>query len=162
PETNVTHAGLLRAAGYKTAYVGKWHMDGQRGQRPGFDFSASFIGQGRYLDCPLEINGKETATRGWVDDVTTDYGIQFLTENKDQPFLVVFGFKACHGPFEPPEHRKNDYAGETARTTPNFGSPAIYRKADDRPAEVPEKVPVNLNYFRCLAAADDNVGRILK
>ena len=34
-EKTVTHASLLKAAGYSTGYVGKWHMDGQRGQRPG-------------------------------------------------------------------------------------------------------------------------------
>src|ERR1700704_5886452 len=34
PETSVTHASLLRAAGYTTAYIGKWHMDGQHGKRP--------------------------------------------------------------------------------------------------------------------------------
>src|SRR3977135_2054119 len=68
PEDNVTHASLLRAAGYATAYIGKWHMDGQRGQRPGFDYSASFIGQGRYVDCPIEINGKPTETKGLVDE----------------------------------------------------------------------------------------------
>src|SRR5436190_22168988 len=45
PENSITHASLLRAAGYKTAYIGKWHMGSQRGQRPGFDYSASFIGQ---------------------------------------------------------------------------------------------------------------------
>jgi arylsulfatase A-like enzyme len=161
PEKNVTHASLLRAAGYKTAYVGKWHMDGQKGQRPGFDFSASFIGQGRYVDCPIEVNGKETPSKGWVDDVTTDYGIQFIKENKDGPFLLVVGYKACHGPFDPPERRKNDYAGEQARSTPNFATPAIYKKAD-KPADVPEKVPTNLNYFRCITAADDNLGRLLK
>ena len=37
PVDNVTHATLLRKAGYTTGYIGKWHMDGQRGQRPGFD-----------------------------------------------------------------------------------------------------------------------------
>src|SRR4029078_13012739 len=41
PEASVTHATLLRAAGYATAYIGKWHHGGQSGQRPGFDYSAS-------------------------------------------------------------------------------------------------------------------------
>ncbi len=57
PVDNVTHATLLRAAGYITGYVGKWHMDGQKGQRPGFDYSASFVGQGRYFDCPMGLKG---------------------------------------------------------------------------------------------------------
>src|SRR3954470_11391395 len=35
PTDNVTYASLLRGAGYTTGYVGKWHMDGQRGPRPG-------------------------------------------------------------------------------------------------------------------------------
>src|SRR5689334_16448581 len=80
PVDSVTHAALLRRAGYRTGYVGKWHMDGQRGQRPGFDFSASFVGQGRYVDCPFEVDGKETPTKGWVDDVSTDYAVRFLRE----------------------------------------------------------------------------------
>ena len=64
PTNAVTHATLLRAAGYRTAYIGKWHMGNQRGQRPGFDYSASFIGHGRYQDCPFEINGVSTPTTG--------------------------------------------------------------------------------------------------
>src|SRR4051794_36098195 len=95
PAENVTFATLLRKAGYATAYVGKWHMDGQRGPRPGFDFSASFVGQGRYVDCPVEVNGQETATRGWVDDVGTDLALRFLREHRGRPFLLVVGFKAA-------------------------------------------------------------------
>src|SRR5687767_862965 len=57
PEDSVTHASLMRAAGYTTAYIGKWHMGMQRGQRPGFTYSASYVGQGKYTDCPFEING---------------------------------------------------------------------------------------------------------
>jgi arylsulfatase A-like enzyme len=162
-DKNVTYATLLRAAGYRTGYIGKWHMDSQSGQRPGFDFSASFVGQGRYVDCPIEVNGKSTPSKGWVDDVGTDYAIQFIKENKDKPFMLAVGFKACHGPFDPPARRKDDYAGELARAVPNLTRPAIYREDATKPTEAPpDKVPTNLNYFRCITAADDNLGRILK
>src|SRR5262245_46790882 len=132
PVANVTHASLLKAAGYTTGYVGKWHMGRQSGQRPGFDFSASFIGQGQYFDCPIDVNGKATPSKGWVDDVSADYGIRFIKENKDRPFLLVIGFKAAHGPFTPPPRHKELYDGELARAVPNLRTPAVYRT--DAPA----------------------------
>ncbi|MSU59402.1 MAG: DUF4976 domain-containing protein [Pedosphaera sp.] len=170
PETNVTHASLLRAAGYKTAYIGKWHHGNQRGQRPGFDYSASFIGQGRYDDWPFEINGTPTPTTGWVDDVSTDYAIEFMKQNKDKPFSVVVGFKACHGPNTPPERAKDRFADAKARAVPNLGVRAIYRSDEETPkakkksaaANSSDEVNINLNYFRCISAADDNLGRLLK
>lgn len=169
PETSVTHASLLRAAGYTTAYVGKWHMGGQRGQRPGFDYSASFIGQGRYMDCPIEINGESTPTQGWIDDVSTDYAIAFMKQNRAKPFSLVVGFKACHGPTAPPERAANRFAGERARRVPNLGLRAPFRDEADIPAAKAARiaaageagVEVNLNYFRCVSAADDNLGRLL-
>src|SRR5205814_1587554 len=48
PADNVTWASLLKAVGYRTGYIGKFHHGQQTGKRPGFDYSASFIGQGRY------------------------------------------------------------------------------------------------------------------
>ena len=66
---------LLQQAGYTTAYCGKWHLDNQR-ERPGFDYIASFVGQGKYNDCPIMLNGKETPTHGWIDDITTGYAVQ--------------------------------------------------------------------------------------
>ncbi len=161
---NVTHASLMRAAGYATAYVGKWHMGGQSGQRPGFDYSASFIGQGKYWDCSFEINGKPTPTTGWVDDVSTDFAIEFMKKHRDQPFSVVVGFKACHGPNEPPERAKERFPDATARPVPNLDLHAIYRAATTvPPAEAKAFAPnTNPNYFRCISAADDNLGRLLK
>jgi arylsulfatase A-like enzyme len=86
PVESVTHASLMREAGYRTAYIGKWHMGTQRGKRPGFDYSASFVGQGKYWDCPFEINGESKPTTGWVDDVATDYAIEFMKAHREQPF----------------------------------------------------------------------------
>ncbi len=170
PETSVTHATLLRVAGYTTGYVGKWHMGNQRGQRPGFDYSASFVGQGRYVDCPVEINGEATPTKGWIDDVSTDYAIAFMQQNRAKPFSLIVGFKACHGPTTPPERAANRFADQNARRVPNLGLRAPFRDEADIPATKnaapaangnANEVPVNLNYFRCVSAADDCLGRLL-
>lgn len=168
PENSVTHATALRAAGYITAYIGKWHMGNQSGKRPTFDYSASFVGQGKYFDCPVEINGVATPTKGWVDDVTTDYAIDFIKQNRDKPFSVTLGFKACHGPFDPPERAKDRFADAKARAVPNLNVRAIYRTGPETAsgkgsALVSEggETKINLGYFRCISAADDNLGRLL-
>jgi arylsulfatase A-like enzyme len=165
PTNNVTHASLLRDAGYATAYVGKWHMNGQTGQRPGFTWSASYISHGRYHDCVFEINGVKTNTAGWVDDVSTDFTIDFLKRHRDQPFLAVLGFKSPHGPFEPPVRWNDKLTDAIARPAPNLDVRAPYRtninqataaQASTRPNEMHRK------YFRTISAVDENVGRLLK
>jgi len=161
PADSVTHSTLLRAAGYTTAYIGKWHMGSQSGKRPGFDYSASFLGQGRYFDCAIEVNGVATPSKGWVDDVTTDYAIRFIREHRDRPFAVTLGYKATHGPFDPPERARERFAGEQARPVPNLASRAIYRGPADEPATAAKGGATNLGYFRCISAIDDNLGRLL-
>jgi len=174
PTNSVTYATLLRAAGYKTAYIGKWHMDAQRGPRPGFDYSASFIGQGKYFDCPFEINGETRPTRGWVDDVATDFALEFLRQHREQPFLLALGFKSPHGPrggTNLPERLRQLYAGEKTRPVPNLGSPAIFRSSGAPKADSPrtravmaeaDTVPGHLDYLRHIAGVDENVGRLLR
>ncbi|MCU0913502.1 MAG: sulfatase-like hydrolase/transferase [Planctomycetes bacterium] len=165
PVDSVTHASLLRAAGYTTAYIGKWHMDSQR-ERPGFDYHWSFVAHARYWDPVFLVNGKDTPTKGWVDDISTDYAIEFLKGQKEsaKPWLLVVGFKSPHGPFEPALRAKERFAGEQARAVPNLNTPVPYlgsagRNRADGPAAA--TVPVNLDYFRCISSADDCLGRLL-
>lgn len=167
PTNSVTHASLLRAAGYRTAYIGKWHMGDQRGQRPGFDYSASIIGHGRYNDCDVEINGVLTPTKGWLDDVSTDFAIDFMKQNKDRPFAMVVGFKSPHSPRggkNLPERLRNLYTNETSRATPNMGVPAIYNAPDPATGKYAPGLVDNalhLDYFRHVAGADENLGKML-
>lgn len=157
PENATTYVKLLREAGYRTGYFGKWHMGFQSGQRPGFDFSASFVGQGHYFDEPFEINGRAVPTKGWVDDVTTDYALEFLRENNGsgQPFAMTVGYKSPHGPHTPPPRLANRYSGLKSKDVPNLGIPLIFdpdKKADKMD---------NPNYHRTLSGVDENLGRIL-
>lgn len=165
PADNVTYASLLGAAGYKTAYIGKWHMGAQSGQRPGFGYSASFIGQGKYFDCPFEVNGKLQPTSGWVDDVSTDFAIDFIKQHRNEPFSVTLGFKTCHQPFEPPDRAKDRFPDTQARPVPNLDTKAVYRPEKTKPSPTdanPGKIPVKPGYFRCISAVDDNLGRLLQ
>jgi len=179
PLDSVNHATILRKNGYVTGYFGKFHH-GQQLERPGFDVIASFIGQGKYVDCPMNVNGKMTPTKGWVDDVTTDYAIQFIKDHANQPFDMVVGFKSPHGPRTPPERAANRFEGETMRPVPNLDVVPPYKSAapakpgaagcaaDDAPANAAAKpVPAakrvaQLSYFRTISAADDCLGRLLK
>lgn len=167
PPGNLSLPALLRPAGYASAYIGKWHHGRESGKRPGFDFSASFVGQGEYFDCPFEVDGVATPTTGFVDDVATDYAARFIRDHRADPFLLILGFKTCHKPFLPPPRRELDYEGERARRTPNLDVRPTYKAAGSRPVTGPPTsgeaadVPTNLGMFRGISAIDDNVGRLL-
>jgi len=168
PTSAVTHATLLRDAGHRTAYFGKWHMGDQKGPRPGFQHSASFINQGIYQDCPFEINGVMTPTQGWVDDVSTDLAITWLEENHGKPFSMVIGFKSPHnrrgGPHLP-DRLRTLYEGKTTRRTPNCDIAAVYHapltEADKGKERGLSSNEVHLDYLRHIKGIDDNLGRVL-
>ncbi len=170
PETNVTYASLMRDAGYDTGFFGKFHHGKQKGPRPGFDYNASFIGQGVYRDCPFEVNGVMTPSKGWVEDVTIDHAIKFLNMERRKPFSMFIGFKTPHEPTLPPARAEKRFKDETARVVPNLTTPAVFRlsQQDAKRKKLAEAavrddrgVTVKLNWFRCLSAVDDGLGKLL-
>jgi N-acetylglucosamine-6-sulfatase len=169
PTDAVNVATRLKDAGYATAYCGKWHMNGQR-ERPGFDYTASFVGQGRYNDCPILLNGRQTPTEGWIDDVSTDYAIEFLEQqSKEKPFFLFLGFKSPHGPRggkNLPERVRELYEGETSRPTPNVDVPAVYAANRStapagRNTSDSGRAEGHRAYMRHITAIDECVGRLL-
>lgn len=158
-----TIASLLRSAGYRTGYVGKWHM-GDQVERPGFEWSASYVGQGRYFDGTFLVDGAPEATQGWVDDVATDYALEFLRRHRSEPFLLVVGYKSPHGPHRQasvPERargRHRDVRIEPARNAlalPPYEAPRA--RAWDASSEDSVR-----SYFDLLSAMDDAFGRLLE
>jgi len=121
PSDLPTFASELRATGYDTAYVGKWHM-GRQGERPGFDVSATYVEQGTYRNGVFELNGEPEKTEGWVDDVATDYALEFLREERDTPFLLFVGFKSPHAPAWPPKRLLDLYEDATLAQPPNVAA----------------------------------------
>jgi arylsulfatase A-like enzyme len=155
PTNAVTYASKLREAGYITGMVGKWHM-GSQVERPGFDFSASFLGQGNYNDTTFYVNGVATPSTGWVDDVSTDYALSFINSNYSNAFALHLGYKSTHGPTTPPDWAANLYSNSVSRDVPNLNVPPPYRTNISVNSENSKR-----DYHRCLTAADADIGRIL-
>ena len=101
-------AKLMKAAGYNTAIIGKWHL---KEEPTGFDYYKVLPGQGRYFDPLLKTadnweygsKGGEVH-KGFSTDVIADESIAWMaTQNPDKPFFLMTHFKATHEPFHYPE-----------------------------------------------------------
>jgi N-acetylglucosamine-6-sulfatase len=149
---------VLAAHGWKTGYFGKWHMGNQR-ERPGFQEAATYLNQGIYTDCNFLINGKNTPSRGWVDDVSADYAIDFIRRSKDTPFAMYLGFKAPHDKRLPAGRHRKTYSAVILKKPSNWNVPAPWVK--DAGWDWDQRHADRIAYFQTLAGMDDNVGRVL-
>lgn len=93
-------AKLLQKAGYTTAMIGKIHLDGLP---QGFDHSMVLPGQGDYYNPDFIVNGEMKRFEGYVTDLTTEFALQWLKEERDKskPFLLVYNQKAPHRNWQP-------------------------------------------------------------
>ncbi len=97
--SQTTFPKLLRAAGYQTALVGKWHLVSDP---TGFDFWEILPGQGQYFNPPMIRNGEKVTFKGYVTDIITDESIAWLKKrDKTKPFLMMVQNKAPHGEWSP-------------------------------------------------------------
>ena len=114
PEGTVFFPSLLQQAGWRTAYIGKWHMGEDKDDpRPGFDHWVSFQGQGVYTDPTLNINGARRQIKGYTTDVLTDQALAYLDrirrDRADKPFFMILGHKAVHAEFVPAARHAGRY-----------------------------------------------------
>jgi arylsulfatase A-like enzyme len=126
-----TVAKLLQAAGYHTGMIGKWHL----GSEPtGFDTWTILPGQGAYVDPAFLTAQGRVETSGYVTEVITDLGLEFLrTRPAEKPFFLMLHHKAPHRNWTPDARNRALFEGR------DFAEPATFR--DDystRPAALPE------------------------
>ena len=108
-----TFADRMRATGYHTGMVGKWHLGTKPGQQPldrGFDEYFGFLrGSSWYLPqagqksiAQILEGRKPVPVDGYLTDAFGERAVRFITENKAQPFFLYLAFNAPHSPFEAP------------------------------------------------------------
>lgn len=88
----------LRKSGYRTAYVGKWHMGNDDSARPGYDRWVSMEGQGTSFDPLLNVDGERLGHEGHTTDVLNRYAADFVGAARadNQPLCLYLAHKALH------------------------------------------------------------------
>lgn len=149
--SEVTVASLLKRAGYATAQVGKWHLNGffnlpghPQPNDHGFDYW--FAVQNNAL--PNHRNPYNFVRNGIPVGPLTGYSgvivaseaIDWLTKHRDRskPFFLYVAFNEPHEPIA---------------TDPRFAAPYQARHPDD---------PSRVAYYGSVTQMDDSLGRILQ
>ena len=115
PPGETTIAEMLKAAGYATGHVGKWHLGYSTETMPlaqGFDSSFGHMGgcidnysHFYYWSGPnrhdLNRDGREVQAPGrFFGDLMVEESIKFLRQNKDRPFFLYFAINEPHYPYQ--------------------------------------------------------------
>ncbi|HET8829688.1 MAG TPA: arylsulfatase [Pelobium sp.] len=112
-------AQQLKANGYKTGIVGKWHLDGEPNNK-GFDYFFGFLGGfSNYYKGSKDYRINQTPFTNfgpdfYSTDAFTDKAIDFLNNtNKEdkQPFFLYLSYQAPHNPLQAPKEDIMKYRG---------------------------------------------------
>jgi N-acetylglucosamine-6-sulfatase len=166
--------------GYKTAFIGKWHMgEVDDDPMPGWDRWVSFRGQGVYYNPVLNVDGERDEYPGYTTDLLTDFAIDWLKERSDdpdEPFFLYLSHKAVHAEFEPAERHDGyfsdidiEYPETMDNTVRNYRTKPDWVKAQRyswHGVDYPYQGEMDFDefyiaYIETLLSLDESVGRVL-
>ncbi len=171
---------ILHENGWRTAHIGKFHMDGDDRRQPGYDFWSAQINQGSYVNPRKNVNGEWRDLAGYDTDIVTEQAIDFMRARKNgQPFCAWLGYKAAHAPFTPAPGFEKFLAEREFKPPASFflddeGKPERVRRKSQHDSTTTRRAQRKggaltleqwaereRNYYRALMGLEVNVGRLL-
>ena len=130
PRTEKTLAHHLQAAGYQTAWIGKWHLGeaewaqpkahgfqhcygflpGVQSYRPMTALEAKRAGDTPPLNHCLLDNGKWVKNTSNITAMLGTEAARYITATKEKPWFMYLAFNAPHGPHQPDPEREPKFA----------------------------------------------------
>ena len=143
PTSSITIAEALKAGGYTSACIGKWHLGRAKPYRPqdrGFDFVFDRTGGGHF-----------TRDSQYLTDVLTDKALEFIESNKNRPFFLYLAHHAVHTPIQAKPELIRKYEkkkGDAIHNNPTYA--AMIESVDESVGRI-------LNKLKCLGLAEETV-----
>jgi arylsulfatase A-like enzyme len=139
----VTLAEVLKAIGYVTGFIGKWHLGDPDyfPEKQGFDFNLGGCDFGQppsYFDpyvnpeLPGGIPTLPPRRKGeYLTDREADEAVSFIHAHKDKPFFLMLAHYAVHTPLQAKPNVIANYKGKQADGQKNATYAAMVESVDD-------------------------------
>src|SRR5262245_7621114 len=148
PLEEKTIADRLRALGYATAAVGKWHLGGGSkfiATARGFDEFYGTVANTSYFKPPNFIDTRKsdevtpvTDDNFYTTDAYAERAVDWIGKHKDGPFFLYLPFNAQHAPLQAPKKYLDRFAHMPEGNRKTFA--AIMSAMDDAVGKVMAKV----------------------
>jgi len=172
PLEETSLAAALRAAGYHTWHVGKWHLGGPEyyPEQHGFEVNVG----GCHIGCPIhgyfspwQIPTLEDGPEGqYLTDRLTDEAIRLIQENDGAPFFLNLWYYAVHTPIQ----AKSEYVRKYEDKARALGLDQVeaIEEGDFFPCEHKKHLRIQRRriqsdpvYAAMIQSVDENIGRLL-
>ena len=174
PVGDTTIGEAFQQEGYRTGYIGKWHVGSEKIGMPkqhGFDWQMATAKHGlpasyffpfkRKRPSTADVPDLEDGKPGdYLTDSLTDKGIGFIRETVKEgkkPFFLIMSHYAVHTPMQAPKKLVEKYQVKKERM---YGNTPLKM----RPERLDQQVPLrqqNPTYAAMLKNLDTNVGKVI-
>jgi arylsulfatase A-like enzyme len=169
PEDMPTLGERFRDSGYRTGYIGKWHLDGvprakftpPGARRHGFEYWAAYNCSHDYFrphKCYRD-DPEPVVIEGYEPEVQTNQALDFIAAQDERPFCLVLSWGPPHDPYPMvPERYKTRYEPQQLTLRPNVQP---LRPASEWLARGLEPRRTLADYYAAITALDEQFGRLL-